>query len=307
MSTSSTFVGIEIGGTKIQVVLGDGELRILRRWRGEVDRAQGAAGIRRQLEQGLAEVRCGAAAGVGVGFGGPIDVRTGRIQCSHQIGGWNDFALKTWLSDRTGLPVAVDNDANVAALGESAAGAGRDANPLFYITLGSGVGGGLIVDGSIYHGLPPGEAEFGHLRLDRAGTTVEQRCSGWAIDARIRALQSACPQSLLAQSLAPQPGGEAKLLPPALAQGDQAARQILDELAEDLALALSHAIHLFHPQAVILGGGLSLLGEALRAAVAAQVPRFVMDAFKPGPIIRLAQLGEDTVPIGALKLASTLA
>ena len=160
-----------------------------------------------------------------------------------------------------------------------------------------------MVDGRIYHGLIPGEAEIGHLRLDRQGTIVEARCSGWSVDARIRALTAADPTSLLAHLAAETPGPEAARLAAALAQGDPPARQILLDLGEDLGFALSHVIHLVHPQVIILGGGLSGIGEPLRHAVATAVGRFLMDAFAPGPGIRLAALGPDAVPVGALVLA----
>jgi glucokinase len=242
---------------------------------------------------------------IGVGFGGPIDVRAGRIRRSHQIDGWEDFPLRDWLRDLSGgLPVAVDNDANTGCLCEATHGAGRGADPVFYVTLGSGVGGGLVAGGRIYHGQPPGEAEFGHLWLHRSGVTVESRCSGWAVDGRIRTLLDEGASGALAQAIGRTEGGEARHLPAALAAGDPDAQAILDELAGDLAFALSHAVHLFHPAVIVLGGGLSLIGEPLRAAVAAALPRFVMEAFAPGPDVRLAALGEDSVPVGALVLAS---
>jgi len=298
-------VGIEIGGTKLQIVQGDATGRIDRRWRATVDRSQGGAGILEQLGKGLGEV-AGAARGVAVGFGGPVDPRTGRIRTSHQIEGWDDFPLAEWLSDQTGAPAVIENDANTAALGEAmrGAGAGGDTDPLFYVTLGSGVGGGLVASGRIYHGAPPGEAEFGHVRLDRDGATVESRCSGWAVDARIRRLREEEPTSYLARHLPQSSGGEAKLLVPALAAGDPAAGRVVREVAADLAFALSHAVHLFHPRMIVLGGGLSLVGEPLRTAVAAHLPLHLMEAFLPGPEVRLAALGEDAVPVGALCLAA---
>ena len=125
-----------------------------------------------------------------------------------------------WLSQVAGAPVVVENDGNVAALGEALRGAGVGFNPVFYVTLGSGVGGGLVVDGRIYHGAKPGEAEIGHVRLDRNGTIVEERCSGWAVDARIRELKVKEPGSLLAKLAGQTVGGEAKHLAAALQQGD---------------------------------------------------------------------------------------
>lgn len=299
-----TLIGIEIGGTKLQVVLGDAAGTIHRRFRFAVERARGAEGIRDQIARALAEPAARAARAVGAGFGGPVDWRTGRLCCSHHVAGWSDFPLADWLRERTGLPSAVDNDANVAALAEARLGAGREQDPVLYVTLGSGVGGGLVCGGAIYHGAPPGEVEIGHVRLDRTGATVESRCAGWAVDRRVRALIAARPDSLLARLAGGHTGGEARHLGPALAAGDAEARQVLEETAADLAFGLSHAVHLLHPAVVVLGGGLALLGEPLRAAVTAALPEFLMEAFRPGPVVALAELAEDAVPVGALLLAA---
>jgi glucokinase len=302
-----SFLGIEIGGTKLQIVAGDGSGRIARRWRGEGEHARGGPGIFEEIRAGLAEIRTGLAPrAVGVGFGGPIDFATGRIARSHQIHGWEGFELKPWIEQQTGLPVATENDANTAALAEAVAGAGAGADPVFYFNLGSGVGGGIVMDSHIFHGVPPGEAEFGHLRLDRTGATVESRCSGWAVDRRIRAAVGEHSDGALAPLLDRAPGGEAKHLAAALAQGDPTAHQILSDLADDLGFGLSHVVHLIHPAVIVMGGGLALIGEPLRRAVAEVLSRHVMEAFHPAPPMRLASLGEDAVPVGALILASRL-
>jgi glucokinase len=300
--------GIEIGGTKLQIVAG-APGRVAARWRATADRAGGGPAIRRQIRQGLHELLGGRKpAAVGVGFGGPIDCRTGRVCRSHQVDAWEGFDLAGWLRDEAAAPVAVDNDANTGALGEALHGAGRGADPVFYVTLGSGVGGGLVAGGSIYHGAPPGEAEFGHLRLDRGPAetaTVEARCSGWAADRRIRGIVAEQPDGFLARAVrGAEPGGEARHLAAALATGDGPATRLLVELSGDLAFALSHVVHLAHPETIVLGGGLSLVGEPLRAAVAEALPAFVMEAFHPPPEVRLAALGENAVPVGALELAA---
>ncbi len=314
----SIHLGIEIGGTKLQLVAGDAAGRITDRRRLAVDPARGGAGIRDQIAHVLpALISQHQPAAIGVGFGGPVDHETGRIARSHQVEGWSEFELGEWLHEQTGLPARVDNDANVAALGEALAGAGRGLNPVFYVTLGSGVGGGLVVDEHIYHGAKPGESEIGHVRLDKSGVIVEQRCSGWAVDRRIREAIGRESSSVLAGLCAAnppadagddtvsagQPGGEARQLGPALAAGDPLARRILDETAGDLAFALSHVVQLVHPATIILGGGLSLVGEPLREAVARHLRRFIMKVFGTGPTVQLAALGEDAVPVGALLLA----
>jgi glucokinase len=303
---SQNYLGIEIGGTKLQIVTGDANARVMERHCMTVDPSGGGASIRRQIEAELSKIaRSEKPAAVGVGFGGPVDWQTGKICRSHQIEGWSEFDLGDWLRRQVDAPVFVDNDANVGALGEAIHGSGRGANPVFYVTLGSGVGGGLVVDGRIYHGAKPGESEIGHIRLDRQGTIVETRCSGWAVDTRIRALKITQPASILARMLGPSEGGEARHLAAALERGDSAARQILDETAEDLAFGLSHVAHLFHPEMIVLGGGLSKVGEPLRAAVEKALRGFLMEVFLPGPRLCLAALGEDAVPVGALELART--
>jgi len=298
------FLGIEIGGTKLQLVLGDDELHIVRRERCTVDKARGGEGIRGQIREALPKLlgteRVKAS---GVGFGGPVDWRTGKICCSHQIEGWSEFELGGWLGELTGARVRIDNDANTAALGEATFGAGQGKNPVFYVTLGSGVGGGLVVDGAIYHGATPGEAEIGHVRLDRDGTIVEERCSGWAVDRRIRGAIKLEPLGPLFELCNGMNGGEARWLGEALRKRDGTAGRILRETAEDLAFGLSHVVHLCHPEVIVIGGGLSLIGAPLQQAVAAALKRFIMRAFLPGPEVALAKLQEDAVPRGALLLA----
>jgi glucokinase len=202
------------------------------------------------------------------------------------------------------VPVFADNDANVAALGEAKCGAGAGFNPVFYVTLGSGVGGGLVLAGKIYHGATPGESEIGHIRLAPDGTTLESRCSGWAVDKCIRKSNQHEPDGVLARLGRGASGGEAKFLGDALKQDDRAAQKILSEVAADLAFGLSHVVHLFHPAVIILGGGLSQIGEPLRVAVQGALTPMMMGVFQPGPAIRLAALGEDAVPVGALLLAA---
>jgi glucokinase len=300
------YIGIEIGGTKLQLVLGDTDGRILERKRLTVDKSLGGPGIRDQISQMLPILSSGRKiGGIGVGFGGPVDWRQRKIACSHQIEGWSGFDFGSWLRTLTDVPVRMDNDANTAALGEASLGAGRGFDPVYYVTLGSGVGGGLVTGGNIYHGALPGEAEIGHLRLGKDGTIVESRCSGWAVDTRIRAEKGDNPESLLTKAIGSESRGEARHLAAAVASNDRFAQKILSEIADDLAFALSHVTHLMHPELIVLGGGLSLIGESLRAGVEAALPQYVMQAFHPVPRIALAGLGEDSVPVGALLLAKT--
>lgn len=305
--SSLPLIAIEIGGSKLQLATGDTSGFIAQRTRFEVNRKAGAEGILQQIDAGLQSLlEHSKPVAVGVGYGGPVNWRTGQIVCSHHIEGWDGFNLADWITNRTGLPAFVENDANAAALGEAHFGAGRGLDPVFWMNAGSGVGGGLVVGGHLYHGAPPGEMELGHLRLDRRGAITEDFCSGWSVDRLVREEIAKNTDGALARVVRQEGwvSGEARALTPALAIADRAAAEILDEVAGSMAYALSHAVHLLHPEVIVLGGGLALLGEALRGRVAAALPPLLMDAFRPGPTVRLAELMEDAVLAGSFAVAA---
>lgn len=293
--------GVEIGGTKLQIVLGNEHGAIDDRIVHTIDAAQGATVIRALVETALKKF--GKVDGVGVGFGGPVNRLTGEIWTSYHVEGWTGFNIRAWLVEKTKASVAVENDANAAALGEAVAGAGSENSVVFYVTLGSGVGGGLVVDRRIYHGKLPGEVEFGHVRLDKSGRTIQDSCSGWAVNDKIRERIAMKPGSNLGVLSRRYKGAEAKSLLPAMEANDPDAVGIFEDMMNDLAFGLSHVVHLFHPDSIIIGGGLSFIGEPLRKGVEDRVGTFIMDAFRPGPWIRLSKLRADAVPVGALILA----
>jgi len=307
-------LGIEIGGTKLQLVTSNLMGGIDQRFRYAVDPARGADGILQQIADTIAQL-ADTPQRIGVGFGGPLNWQTGRIAQSYQVGGWAGFELANWLQEQVpGATVRVENDANVAALAEARQGVATGFRTVFYVTLGSGVGGGLVVNGQLYHGATPGETEIGHLWLvppgeSTPGQTLEQTVSGWAVDRQIRDLLPQLPADSVLKQLAQQareanddPDRLARFLHPAYEASDPVARMLIEQIGSVLALGLSHVVHLIHPDAIVLGGGLSGVGEPLRAAVRQALPRFVMASFQPPPVLLLAKLGEDAVPIGALEL-----
>ena len=299
-----TFIGIEIGGTKLQIVSGDDHARIIDRYRFEIHPAEGAIAIREKIQETISKIRSThEITAIGVGFGGPTDHTKGKIWTSYHVSGWSGFELAPWLKEISGSGVSVDNDANVAGLGEATHGAGKNNTIVFYVTLGSGVGGGLVINKKIYHGVLPGEMEIGHVRLDKSGRIIQSSCSGWAVDEKIRSVVSKYPEGRLASLTKGYTRGEAKVLTEAIRLGDTHASNILEETADDLAFGLSHVVQLIHPETIILGGGLSLIGEPLRKLVEQKLTPYIMDALRPGPDIRLAALKEDAVPVGALSLA----
>jgi glucokinase len=293
----ANYLGVEIGGTKIQIGVGpdDGRLRGL--WRGMVDVAAGPEGIRRQIVEGVpqaltaAGLERGALRGVGIGFGGPVDDATRTVIKSHQIEGWDGFPLADWVSDVVGLPAALGNDADVAGLAEALHGAGKGLSPVFYVTIGSGIGGGLVIDGEIYRGVGKGAAEIGHLLIHRVGSTIlEDVASGWAIG---RNFSRRFEGKFNAEQAADLARG-----------GDWEAAEMLEETWQCLADAICHVITLLCPRRIVIGGGVSLIGEdllfvPLRRIVAEQVFR----PFAGLTDIVPAALGEEVVVHGAIALA----
>ncbi len=298
------FLGIEIGGTKLQLSVAGSSGSIEKHLRYTIDPAGGAENIQNQVAGGLKELGSSKdIAAIGVGFGGPVDWKTGSIRVSHQVSGWENFNLSEWLGELTKKPVVIENDANVAALAEAVYGCGKGYERVFYVTIGSGIGGGMIVHGDIYHGCTPGEAEVGHLRMNKKGVTLESVCSGWAVNKKVKTYIRKNPHSVLAQMAGKSLAPEATLLKPAIEESDEAAKKIVEEIADDLAFALSHVVHLFHPDIIVLGGGLSLLKEYLSVPVAERLSNYIMKAFLPIPSVKIAALGENVVPAGAAELA----
>ena len=297
------YLGIEIGGTKLQIGLGLGGGRLAGLWRGRVDPSQGADGIRRQIQAAVPDLLKQAAVTqdqirfAGVGFGGPVDDRHRRVIKSHQIAGWDDFPLADWIEQVVGVRAALGNDADVAGLGEALFGAGVGYSPVFYVTVGSGIGGGLILDGEIYRASGRGAAEIGHLRLPAPNalgqpwTILERLASGWAIQDAARRENN--DSALTTQDVARN----------ALA-GDAAASRILATARENFAEGLCHVIALLCPQRIVLGGGVSLIDERLWIVpIRELVAERVFAPFAGSYDIVPAALGETAVVHGAIGLA----
>ena len=309
------YLGIEIGGTKLQLGIGPGDGTLAGLWRDTVDFAAGPEGIRRQIVAAVPELLARSylskneLKGVGIGFGGPVDDATHTVIKSHQIEGWDSFPLADWISDIVGLPVVLGNDADVAGLAEAVFGAGKRLSPIFYITIGSGIGGGLIIDGEIYRGCGRGAAEIGHLllRAENQVRTLESLASGWGIQERTRqAMSTRVPIPTVLWSLC---GGDLmQLTTPWIAyaseQGDDFAHERLREAWTFLAEGICHVIALLCPRRVVIGGGVSFLGdELLFNPLRKLVTERVFKPFAACYDIVPAALGEEVVVHGALALA----
>ena len=314
------FLGVEIGGTKLQLGLGHGDGNILALWRGRVDPAAGGEGIRRQIEAAIPELLANANAdrsalrGVGIGFGGPVDDATRTVIKSHQIAGWDGFPLADWMHDLVGVPAVLGNDADVAGLAEALFGAGKGLSPIFYMTIGSGIGGGLIIDGEIYRGCGRGAAEIGHLLVvderERPQThraILEQIASGWGIGSWARqCLQRGDGSEFALSPLCRMPVEkvDAKAVAEAALQGDDFAQELLREAWLSLADAICQLVVLLCPRRIVIGGGVSLIGQELFFnPLRAEVAEDVFPPFAGLTDIVPAALGEAVVVHGALALA----
>ena len=301
------FLGIEIGGTKLQLGLGEGDGTIVQLWRGTVDPKLGGAGIRADILRNYAGLVRSAGLkhsdilGIGVGFGGPTDDATQSTITSHQIEGWDNFPLAGFLHENLGAPAVICNDADVAGLAEAHFGAGKGLSPIFYITVGTGIGGGLIIDGKIYRGVGRGAAEIGHVRPVYPAPSCERPLilEGYASGTALHYWRL---ERLNLEIFPDVPDGE--FVVKRARKGEPEAIATLDAAAQALAEGICTVVKLLCPRRVIIGGGVSLMGDDLFFE---PIRQYVVErGFKPFAgltDIVPAALGEEVVVHGALALA----
>lgn len=312
--TQDLIAAVDIGGTKIALGLSDLEGRALpfRRFPTRVER-----GPHRVVEQALDELAGmsaeagGRVVAVGVGCGGPLSRSRGLILSPPNLPGWDEFPVVDLLRERLSVPVLLDNDANAAALGEHQYGAGRGAENLVYVTISTGIGGGLIVNGRLVHGVGDAAGEVGHMVVAPGGPPcgcgargcLEALCSGTSIARRAaERLAGGGRDSLLLGG----GGGLKEITARAVAEaaraGDAVASEVWDETVEYLALGLGNVIAALAPEAVILGGGVSTAGDQLLVPLRERIRRSVKIAPVEAVRIEQAALGGDSGVYGALIL-----
>jgi len=296
----ANLLGIEIGGTKLQVVIGDSEGNISQALEVAADAVGGAVAILRQLEtmaQQLLSNSEDPICGIGIGFGGPVNSETGVVILSNQVSGWENLSLVSWAQQQFQLPAVVANDTDLAAIAESRVGGGKHDRCVFYTNIGSGIGGGLVVDGELYS-RPGGAMEVGHnwvySELEGKHGELEEFCSGWALDHQAK---EAIPGSQSAT---------AATLFSVLQQGDEAALRIMHNFLDCYGRTLANIIVLLNPDVVIIGGGVAQSGNSFLEAIRQRVAELVYQPFASGYRIELTSLGKLAVPVGALLLAAEL-
>ena len=279
-------LAVDIGGTKFAVAMFEGD-QMVRRESRPTDRAGGRdwmldqiVTIGREWKRDFVFERCG------IGFGGPVDFGRQRVAFSTHIGGWNDFHLTEFLANALGVPSIMDNDANVGALGEGEYGAGRGHSPLFYMTLSTGIGGGIYHGGEIWRGADGWAGEIGHLSirpdgpecLCKARGCFERMCCGLWLE---RDYGKSANELLRDPSF-------------------------VGHYVVDLALGLKACIMILNPSRIVIGGGISKAGEALFGPLRAELDRQITDCSGARVDVVPAALGDDSVLYGALALAKTL-
>src|ERR687885_969629 len=254
-------------------------------------------------------------AAVGVSFGGPVDFTAGTVRLSHHVPGWENIELRSLLETEFSAPANVDNDANVAALGEHRFGAGQGYDSLLYITVSTGVGGGWILNGQPWRGAGGMAGEIGHTVVDPKGPIclcgkrgcVERLASGPYIAQQVREWLQAQPnegqvlRSLVNDNLE---AITAQLVSQAASQGDNLAGKALEQAAWALGVGIGNTANLVNPQRFVLGGGVTKAGEdfwnvVLTVARETALPEVEFEVVP-------AALGDDAPLWGAVALAEDL-
>jgi glucokinase len=274
---------IDIGGTKFSMAAFVGD-RMVRRESRATDAAGGRDWMLGQIREIVSDwrgeytfERCG------IGFGGPVNFAAQRVVLSTHVGGWRDFDLCGFIRDLSGAPAIMDNDANVGALGEAEFGAGHGCSFLFYMTLSTGIGGGIYQEGRIWRGADSYGGEIGHLTIHPDGP--ECLCGARGCFERM------CCGLWLARDY----GRTAKEL---LADPAFVGRYVVD-----LALGLKAAIMLLNPERIVIGGGISKAGDRLFGPLRAELRRQITTWSAARIDVVPAALGDDSVLYGALALA----
>ncbi|MDE3165796.1 MAG: ROK family protein [Acidobacteriota bacterium] len=274
---------IDIGGTKFSMAAFDGD-RMIRRESRATDSAGGRewmtaqiAGIIAAWRKDLRFTRCG------IGFGGPVDFAAQRVVLSTHVGGWRGFDLCGFVADAAGAPAVMDNDANVGAMGEARFGAGRGASPLFYMTLSTGIGGGIVDHGRVWRGADSYGGEIGHLTVRPDGPECLCGARG--------CLERMCCGLWLQRD-----------------HGRSAAELLADvafvrRYVIDLALGLKAAIMLLNPARIVIGGGISKAGDRLFVPLREELGRQITAWSKARVDVVPAALSDDSILFGALALA----
>lgn len=315
MTSHPLTIGVDLGGTKIETVVADAEGNVYGEDLRPTLAAEGPDAVIARIADSIraacanANVAPEQTLGVGISSPGPAKPKLGIVTDAPNLPGWHNIHITKLVSDAVGLPTLLENDANAAAYGECLFGAAKGFKHVVYVTLGTGIGGGLIIDGKIYEGASGAAGEVGHLIVLPDGPVcncgnrgcVEALSAGPAIARDAAALIAGGKAPKLAD-LAAGRILTAEIVLEAARQGDDEAREILHRAGYYLGLGLTGLLNVFDPQALILGGGLVNLGDfylgpAVETARRGAFPQIIADV-----LITTAKLGNRAGALGAAAL-----
>jgi glucokinase len=310
-------IGIDIGGTKLAVGVCSAAGKLLASARIPTNPNESSEQSLARLVEACrgvireAGVRVAAA---GIGCVGPLDQKTGYVINPVNIPGWNRVPLVDTVREALGVPTFLDNDANAAALGEHRFGAGRGVANMVYLTISTGIGGGIVLDNRLYQGENGNAGELGHMSVNYRGRPcgcgnigcIEKYASGTAIAERAREAVMAGAAAAGSGIVALAGGVEnitALTVIEALRRGDPLAKAIWDETINALGVALANVIHIFNPHRIVLGGGVTHAGELLFEPLRRETKRHAMPMLHDVCEIVKAELGDQVGVMGAVAVA----
>jgi glucokinase len=312
------FIGIDLGGTKIGTALVDAEGQILAR---DFRKTQAAGGLQAVVNRmvdaayrvmGQAGVAPSQITAIGVGAPGPIDAKAGLVTSPPNLPGWRNVPLKKLVEEALDIPTFLENDANAAALGEHLFGAGRGTKNMIYVTASTGVGGGFILDGQIYDGATGAAGEIGHMTVLPRGPhcgcgnrgCLEALASGTAIAREGKELVVRGVPTLITELAEGDPDRvSAKLVAQTAEQGDVEAQEIIADAMTYLGVGMASLVNLFNPELIVIGGGLTNMGEGLFGPVRRIIDRRAFRASAEAVKVVPAQLGDEVGILGAAAVA----
>jgi glucokinase len=321
-SDKDLFLGIDLGGTKIIAGLVERTGRILAKEYRETQAAAGLSSVIDRLIEATTKVVASQSIdlsevnAIGVAAAGPIDATSGTVTAPPNLPGWHDVPLGRLIQERVSLPTYLENDAAAAALAEFTFGAGRGTQHMIYVTASTGIGGGLVLHGRLYHGITGAAGEIGHMTLLPNGPLcgcgnrgcLEALASGTAIAREARERVSRGVPTLIAELA----NGDltqisAKLVAQAADEGDIDAQEILHEAMGYLGVGVANLVNLFNPEIIVIGGGLTNMGERLFDPVRRMIDRRAFPTSARAVEVRPAELGGDVGVLGAAAVAMTSA
>ncbi len=311
------FLGIDIGATSVDVAVTDARMTVLEQIAEPIDVRHGPDAVLAVVLEMVGKLRSGGQAvdlhGAGVGVPGPVSFRDGVPVAPPIMPGWNQFPVRSVLSQHLGCPVVVDNDVNIMALGEMHAGLARTVDDLLFVKVGTGVGCGIVVDGQVYRGANGSAGDIGHIRVDDEGPVcscgnvgcLEAHFSGAALARDATDAAGAGRSDWLADRLASVGVLTGADVAAAVAAGDQVWVELVRDGGQRLGLLLAGLVSFFNPGMVVLGGGVAAgLGHPLLAELRSVVYRRSLPLATGNLPIVLSDLGSQAGVIGAARMVS---